>query len=152
MKMLRILPLFLAVTLAFVACKKDDEPTKTELLSGGKWTLTALTVNPAFVSNGISITDVFATYPACLKDDFQTFATDGTYTYDEGATKCDPDDVQTETGTWKFNAGETEISLTLPTYTDAWEIKNLTATSMTSIYKFTDSGVTYTFTGTMVKK
>lgn len=154
MKMLRILPLFVLVTLAFVSCKKDDvtpQPTKTEMLAGGNWKLTSLTVSPAYVVNGISISDVFATYPACLKDDFQTFAADGTYTYDEGATKCDPTAIQTETGTWKFNSNETTVSLTLPTYTDVWEISKLSTSSMTSIFKLTEGGVLYTFTGILQK-
>lgn len=154
MKMLRILTVLVLFSTAFVACKKDDaapQPTKTELLAGGKWKLTALTVSPAYPSNGASVTDVFAIYPACVKDDFQTFAADGTYTYDEGSTKCDPASLQTEKGTWKFNTGETQLTLTLPSYTDTWEISGLTASSMTSVYKTTENGVTYTFTGTLQK-
>lgn len=152
MKMIRILSLTALCALAFVACKKDDDVTKTEMLAGGKWTLTSLTVSPAIVIGGTSFTDLFSTYPACSKDDFQTFATDGTYTYDEGATKCDPSDVQTDTGTWSFNTAETQLTLNGTGYSDVWEIVNLSATEMTSKYTFVEGGVTYTATGKLVKK
>jgi Lipocalin-like domain len=149
MKMFRIMSLLSFMVLLF-ACKKDE--TKTEMLAGGQWKLTALTVSPAFVSAGVTITDVLATYPSCAKDDFQTFSTDGAYTYDEGATTCDVTAVQTEKGTWKFNADETQMTITLPSGVDTWEIKNLSSSSMTSVYKLTENGVTYTFTGTLTKK
>lgn len=153
MKMIRILTV-LALFTAFSACKKDDsqpKATKTEMLAGGKWKLTALSVSPAYPVNGASVTDVFALYTACAKDNFQTFAADGTYTYDEGATKCDPASAQTETGTWRFNSGETQLTLSLPSGADTWEISGLTSSAMTSVYKLTENGVTYTFTGTLQK-
>ena len=46
--------------------------------------------------------------PACEKDNTLRF-TSNTYTFDEGSTKCDEDDPQTETGTWKFIDNETKI-------------------------------------------
>jgi hypothetical protein len=153
MRFFRILMLSAFIIPLFAACKKDESTpalTQTEMLTGGKWRLTALTVSPAYLVNGTSITDVFSTYPTCTKDDFQSFATTGAYSYDESTDKC-PDSNQTETGTWKWNTDETELTLTTSSYSDVWEIKNLSSKSMTSIYKVAEGGVVYTFTGTLTK-
>lgn len=156
MKFFRILPLIALAALTLASCKKDDNTapqlSKTEMLVGGHWKLTALTLSPAIVIGGVSYTDGLATYPDCSKDDFQEFFTNGNYNYDEGATKCDAAGAQTESGTWKFNTAETELTINGPGYTDVWEITALSATAMTSVYHFTQDGVNYTATGKLVKQ
>lgn len=156
MNIFRIFSVIAIVAFVFPSCKKDSntdpQPTKTEMLAGGHWTLTALTLSPAIIIGGVSYTDGLAVYPECSKDDFQEFFSDGTYNYDEGATKCDANGPQTETGTWKFNSDETELTINGPSYTDVWKITSLTSTTMTSVYHFTQDGVDYTATGKLVKK
>lgn len=91
------------VALSFVgitSCNKDDDDkSKTELLTSGTWKISSVTMN------GVDFSSLI---PACEKDNTTRF-TSTTYTLDEGATKCDEDDPQTETGTWKFIENETKI-------------------------------------------
>lgn len=121
MKRKRIL--VIAIMVAGVAvvmngCKKDDSTsggggTKTEMLTG-TWTATNL------------ITDGYSTWAfleACSKDAVFTFWADGTAVFDEGATKCDPSDPQTEASTWKFIDSETKFVWD----GDTFNIKELTS-------------------------
>lgn len=115
--MKKITILFLALSMAFTvtSCNKDDDDnstpsnnnpggsnlTKTEMLTAKKWKMTALTVDGQ---------DFYALMDDCDKDDTHEFKTDGSYTYDEGATKCDPmDDQIISQSTWKFTDNETKI-------------------------------------------
>ncbi|MBU3663310.1 MAG: hypothetical protein FGM41_08965 [Bacteroidetes bacterium] len=100
------------------SCKKEDEKTtptptksKTELLTAKAWKMTAMTVNPGIspIPGGPTITDLYAFMEACEKDNTEKFNTGGTGVTDEGATKCDPTDPQTENFTWAFASNETKI-------------------------------------------
>ena len=93
---------------AFAGCKKDDDDktpsqTKKEMLTSGSWYL------KDFVVNDTSYYDVF--FDDCDKDDFQTFKTNGMVTMDEGATKCDPTDPQTEDVLWMLSTDEKTITI-----------------------------------------
>jgi hypothetical protein len=94
---IRMLSLALLSLLIFTGCQKDDPPppTKTELISRN-WKVTAMTaVFPA----PIGTVDVLGQIDACEKDNIIKIQSAGTYTVDEGATKCDPTDPQiAETG------------------------------------------------------
>lgn len=98
--------LFFAGTL--LSCKKnnDSPPTKTELLTTGSWKFSSAT------SSGV---DISGALQACQKDNIYTFATGGTGTADEGATKCNGADPQTSAFTWAWLSNETmlQISATL---------------------------------------
>jgi hypothetical protein len=100
------------------SCKKEDEKktttpakSKTELLTAKAWKTTAMTINPgiAIIPGGPVITDLFAFFDPCEKDDTEKFNTGGTGVSDEGATKCDPTDPQTSNFTWSFSNNETKI-------------------------------------------
>src|SRR5687768_4887999 len=93
-----------AFSFIFTACSKDDDaaPSKTEMLTGKNWKVSAETVS---VNNGTP-NDVYASATACEKDNFISFATDGKFTFDEGATKCSSNEPQTQAGTWSFENGE----------------------------------------------
>jgi len=159
MKTFRILSLALLVAIAFVACKKDDPaptpaPTKTELLTEKNWKVTALTVNPGFVLDGVSYTDIYAQMDACSQDDLSQFKASGQILYDEGPSKCSDISPQVQTGTWLFSAGETEIIVT-----DAdgasykYKILELTATQFKFQYETVSTdGINYTFTVTHTKQ
>ena len=98
--------------LVSISCKKDKKASNTDKLTGKWWINTAMTIDPAIVIGGTSITDLWGQIPPCSKDNLQKFETAGVYTMDEGATKCSGNDPQTTTGTWSFNADETIISTT----------------------------------------
>jgi hypothetical protein len=106
------------------SCHKDDPKplSKTDLISR-TWKVTGTTVN------GI---DIFSSTPACQKDDLWKFTKNGTITFDEGATKCDPSDPQTETSNWSFTENETKIKLTSldGSSTETDTLTELTATTL----------------------
>lgn len=95
-----------------VHCKKDEE-TKTDLLTSGQWRVTALTLTPGIDLDGDGDLDPdwYSLFEACDKDDYYVFNANGTYESNEGATKCDPDDPQTDSGTWSFVENETKINM-----------------------------------------
>lgn len=101
----RTTTLILACSLLFGACKKnhdkDNTPTqktKTELISTGSWKFSTATVGGA---------NVAAFLQSCQKDNILTFASTGTGTVDEGASKCNAGDQQTSPFTWNFASNET---------------------------------------------
>lgn len=53
----------------------------------------------------------FSELEPCEKDDLTHFKKDGTAVDDDGATKCDPADPQTESYLWSFLTNETELQL-----------------------------------------
>ena len=143
------------VLLLASGCKKDDDeatPDKTKLLTGGSWQLTAMTADPAIDWFGTPVTNVYAQLPACIKDDLTIFKTNGTVNYDEGPSKCNPNDPQTTTGTWAFNTNETILSITTDGETESWDISTLTGETFSAVYQIVQEGVTYSFTVTFVKK
>lgn len=140
--------------------KKDDpaptptpapEPTKTELLTGKNWKMTAFTSNPAinWDGSGTMVTDVYAQMSSCDKDDISVFNVNNTYTDDEGATKCDPADPQTTSGTWVFNPTQTILTLD---GTDSYNIEALSSSSLKLNQVYNDGTTNYTFTFTFTKQ
>jgi triacylglycerol esterase/lipase EstA (alpha/beta hydrolase family) len=112
-----------AAMAALSSCTKDDAAAdNTALLTTGKWKITAET------TAGVN---TFTTKPACEKDNTFAFATDGKVAFDEGATKCDPTDPQTSTGTWAFSGTEKKkVILTESGFAITCDITELTATSL----------------------
>ena len=105
----------------FAACKKDSSSVNVEAtLTTGKWQLSDATVGIP----GSSLTiDVYDSIPACVRDNFYTFAADGTLTVDEGATKCNSGDPQTATANWKLLNNNTQLQ-----GVDVTGVSNTTAT------------------------
>ncbi|PCJ66789.1 MAG: hypothetical protein COA58_04840 [Bacteroidetes bacterium] len=111
--------LILAILVSVIGCKDDDgtttpttSKTKTELITAGPWVLTGLTINPGVDTGGGNLlTDFYAVGDVCDNDDEAIFKADNTGSYNEGATKCDPNDDQ-ELGTfiWSFNTEETMLT------------------------------------------
>ena len=120
MKIYRILFLAIFGLLMFNSCKKDNE-SATDLLTGGTWKLTESRSD----TNGDGTLE--DDLEACSADDTVNFADGGTYTFDEGATKCDPADDQTSSGTWALSSGDKVISLTEDSISIAAEIVTLTS-------------------------
>jgi hypothetical protein len=144
-KILLIVSLF---TLIVSSCKKDDDPSNTDKLTGKAWKITALKVDPAINSGGTMITDLYAQTADCDKNNTLTFNVDKTYIEDEGATKCNPLDPQTTSGTWAFNSDETVLTQdNTDSYTILQNDGNVLKLSFTEV----DAGITYTYTATFGK-
>jgi len=101
---------FSTLLLFIVSCQKDsDNPkTKTELLTMASWKFSSAT------ASGI---DVSAALQACQKDNIYTFATGGTGTADEGATKCNAGDAQNAPFTWSWQSNETILQISAAFFT-----------------------------------
>jgi hypothetical protein len=143
-----------ALTLT-IGCKKDDDvvqPDKIGMLTSGTWALSGMTVNPAIDWFGEPTTDILAKLPGCLKDDLTIFKANGTITYDEGASKCDPADPQTTQGTWTVNANQTVLTIVADGETTPYDISTLTNDQFKAEYEVEEEGINYTFTVTFSKK
>lgn len=139
-------------TLLFDGCKKkDDDPTKTELLTNGTWRQTAFTSDPAISINGVLVTNVFNQFPACQKDDLTKFLTTGIVNFDEGLSKCNVNDPQTTTGTWAFNSTQTVVSITENGTVSSYNIESLGESTLKANYVFNDGANNYTFSITWTK-
>ncbi|MBB1285510.1 hypothetical protein HRH25_14085 [Flavisolibacter sp. BT320] len=105
--------LLAAAFLLISSCKKeeDKQASKTDLLTSGQWRMTSYTLSPPYDldGDGTADTDGLATFDACDRDDLFIFKRDGTLVLDEGSTKCNSKDPQTENTTWDFVNNETEI-------------------------------------------
>lgn len=131
-------------------CKKDEPatPDREALLTTGAWKLSAMTVDPAIDWFGTPVTNVYPQLPGCLKDDLTIFKANGTVNYDEGPSKCSPNDPQTTSGTWTFNPEQTVLSITADGETTSWDITDLTGSRVVADYEITEEGITYTFSVT----
>ena len=128
-----ILLLLVALVFTFNSCKKDKDEvvtpkTKTQLLCGKNWKITAATVDPAIDWNGSGAVsaNLYNQLQTCEKDGINVYNSNGTYTSDEGASKCDVSDPQTVTGTWVFNTNETTLVLS---YSEVINSVNYTVTA-----------------------
>jgi hypothetical protein len=100
--------LFLAGIVFLISCnKKDKTPTRTELLTAGSWKITAIVSDND--ANGTYETDDYAGAPSCVTDNYLVFRTNGTAEGNEGATKCDPADLQSESFGWNFANNEANL-------------------------------------------
>ena len=98
----------------FVTCKKDEDLSKTELLTMKPWILKSVNVSPAIEIQGqgsfIEIID-YLYYP-CEQDDLYIFKTNSIYSIEEGDSKCDPSSLVTlDMGNWSLNYNETTLTL-----------------------------------------
>ena len=123
MKLLLISTTFL--TLLTISCnKKDNNLSKSELLTSGSWKLTAVMADDD--GNGTYETDSYASFPDCFRDNYYTFRTNGELELNEGTTKCDAGDPQTETGTWQLTQNDTHLVFA----GDEYKLEELTASTL----------------------
>ena len=97
----------------FSSCSKNDNTTpapktKTQLITQGTWKFSTATVGG---------TDVSAFLQTCQKDNILTFAVAGTGILDEGITRCNLGDPQTNPFTWNFASGETILHISTVLFT-----------------------------------
>lgn len=125
---------------ANVGCSKDDDDnagpkTKTELLTTGSWKFSDIKVN------GTSVASFFET---CQKDNILTFLAAGNGTADEGATKCDPADPDSNPFNWAFESNETVLFVSTPLFTggsSTFTIVSLTESQLVVSQTITIMGV-----------
>lgn len=112
----------MALSLALVACKKDeDAPTKSELLTNGSSKTWAIS---KFFYGGQDITDAI---DSCSFDDNFVFRSDFTFEVNEGETKCDSEDPQiSESGVWALIENDTKIVQISDGITDTATVLRLT--------------------------
>ena len=112
-KQVTLLIVFIAANFfIYSSCNKNDynppaPKTKTQLITQSTWKFKSATVGGSPY-----------TFPSCQTDNILSFSTAGTGTVDEGATKCNAGDPQTNNFTWVFQNSETEILLSAPIFTN----------------------------------
>ena len=88
--MKKLMLISVCLTILLGACIKEEskeiKKSNTEYLTTGVWYLRAFIINPGVVIGNNTVTDFYATLPACEKDDFQKFYINGTAVTDEGPT------------------------------------------------------------------
>jgi hypothetical protein len=127
----------LLVFTALTACKKkNDAKSKTELLTSSAW----LVSKSEEKLNNNPYVDDFPNWASCEKDNKIIFATNNVVTFDEGATKCDVSDPQTETGSWAFTENDTKLIVDGETLT----IEQLDENTLIVVSSYSFSGQTYT--------
>ena len=92
-----------AALVVVTSCKKDDEPSKTDLLTGKSWYETKSEISYKGVKTSVPVDD-------CEKDDILKFVKEGTYNATIGADDCDGGE-STETGKWSWQNGEKTLRL-----------------------------------------
>ncbi|MFZ9942645.1 MAG: hypothetical protein ACO3O0_03465 [Bacteroidia bacterium] len=125
------------------SCSKDDDDnngggggtpsptTNTTKLCNKNWKIVGLTVDG---------TDLLPLIPGCQLDNLFKFITDGSLVYDEGATKCDPNDPQTTSGTWSWASNETKLVIdgdTSDVVTNSGTVLKLSVDDGTSLTEIT---------------
>lgn len=169
----KLLTVACAGILLFASCDKattnpsttptPNTPTKTkkDYLLEGKWQVTSMVAvsNYKDTTKGIDTTftqDNVEDFEACEKDNTLTFLTSGKILGDEGATKCDPADPQTDsTGTWSLNSDFSKLTIVEtgdPAQTFGLDEANATTLKMTLIDEGVDGTATYKTTLTFTAK
>ena len=101
-------------SLTVFSCKKNNSATpgtsKTTLATQQTWKFNNAGIDGD--KNGTIDQDISGFVSSCIKDNTVSFASNGSGTSDEGATKCNPSDPQTIAFTWSFASNETLINIT----------------------------------------
>ena len=132
---------FLAI-LFLPACQKDDTDnppapkTKTQLISQSTWKFSTATVSGA---------DASAYLQACQKDNIYTFVAAGTGTIDEGPSKCNSSDAQTNPFNWNFLSSETMMHISTVLFaggSNDFTLVSLTETQLVASQNYPPYGTT----------
>ena len=110
-----------------IGCNKDDDVTaasKKDLLTAGSWKLTAVVSDDD--GDGTYETNDFINFSGCYTDNYYIFKSNGDLELNEGATKCDPADPQTDLTSWQLTNNET----TLIVNTDSYSIEELNTSTL----------------------
>lgn len=104
--------IFISATIVFVfaACSKDDEVTvlsKKDMLTTGSWKLTASVSDED--GDGTFETNNYMDFEVCFTDNYYVFKNNGELELNEGNTKCDASDPQTETLSWQLTNNDNTL-------------------------------------------
>lgn len=138
--------LFLALALMIGAC--DDENKEGSSVNPaenivGTWRLSSATAEVS----GSGTEDLFAELEDCDKDDNLVINDDDTFEFNEGATKCNPNDLQvTSQGTYSINGNQ----LTFQETGSPSQVVQFSVTTSTLTIITTDSSLGVTATVTAV--
>ena len=140
-RILFAIALLITVQIIPVACSKgaNEAPankSRSELISKAPWKFSNATVGGSSVS---------AFLQACQKDNILTFVATGTGTADEGFSKCNSADPQTNPFTWNFQTNETILFVSTPLFaggSSTFSIESLTETELVVSQNMTISGST----------
>lgn len=137
----------------FHSCNQKDDPTTTELIVDGTWTMTSLTINPAIIVNNVAITDYYSQLYDYDKDNILDFKTDGTFITDEGPLKEFPSDPQTRQGHWLLSSSETTITVWFDEDTVNYNLLDVTSDFLELSYAQRDTAtqINYTLTAGFTK-
>jgi hypothetical protein len=126
----------LTVFIGFSSCsKKSDSTSRKDLITSGRWKLTAETIDPGITVGASTITNLYAQedfVPSYTKDDVTIFSGAGTYQIEEGTLKKNvTDPAIKETGTWTLSSDEKSMHIQ-PTGRPTSEATDLTLISVSS--------------------
>jgi len=135
MKPMKFAVATLSLVVLFVSCKKSSEKkTNTDVITEASWKFDNAT------ANGI---DVSSLLKSCQTDNVLTFSSNGNGMVDEGATKCDSSDPQTNPFTWNFASNETVLHVSTVLFTGGssdFTVVTLTDTQLVLSQNVTVSG------------
>ena len=160
-KALAFLPrllLYISFSFLFLRCSDDDTPTTPADLIIGNWGMTADNWSPAYdvFGTGQPVTDAFALYEACEKDNIYIFKASNIGELNEGTLKCDATDPQTIPFTYLLKNNNTQLNISITeqgiTIGIDFDILQLDATTLKLKTSTVENGVTYTNTQTFVRK
>jgi len=101
------------VSIFFIACGKDEnptpQPTKTEQLTGSSWRLDTAGLDQD--RNGTIDFSVMNLIGGCIRDNNLSFQAGNTGTTNEGPTKCNTTDPQTTNFNWNFSDAEANLNI-----------------------------------------
>ncbi len=81
----------------------------------------------------------------CVTDNFITYFPDGTYEINEGATKCDPQDLPGVIGQWFLDTSEERLFVEIGDSVQVWDINSTSEDSHRITSQFVEGNRTYTF-------
>lgn len=124
----KLLPFLLLVLFLANSCKKkNDQKSKTQLLTEKSWIVSNDEYRDATTPNW---TSDYGNYMACEKDDFLKFESNNTGVANAGALKCSIE-PQTIPFNWSFADNETKLSL----QGEVYKIEQLTETTLSITYE-----------------
>lgn len=124
----------------------------------GDWRITADSWSPAYdlSGNGQLVTNAYALYPACEKDNIYIFKTGNIGEENDGPVKCDIADPQSKPFTYLLKTNDTQLNISITeqgvNITFDFDILQLDATTLKLKTTTSENGVTFTNTQTFVRK
>lgn len=148
--------LLLAFPLLMTQCSKDDDnddnnQTPSELIIGS-WQVTADVVSPPIDLGGGPVSDLYAILDPCDKDDLYIIKANGVGEFNEGASKCDPADPQSEPFSWSLQSNGTVLVISDGSTSVNFQVAQLNQTTMKLVITENILGTTYTETITYTRR